>query len=342
MDTMKSTSESPSIYSENLLEHLLQSEAWGRLKGQFGWTPQRVQMGKAAAQILFKRLPLGFTIAYVPKGPTVDWTDVVQCQALFQAIHQAAKKQRAVFLKIEPNLVDPGPTMEPLNENQSKAAIHFLTQANFIPGDTIQPQSSLVVDISGDEAAILASMKQKTRYNIRLAQKKEVTIRCGDDADMKVFHELSRLTSSRDGFGVHSLTYYQQAYQQFAPQHCALLLAEFKGEPLAALMVFGHIEDAYYLYGASSDTHRNLMPTYLIQWEAIRWAKRQGYTRYDLWGIPNEPLERLEADFSTRSDGLWGVYRFKRGFGGQLVKTIGAFDFVYQPYFYKLYRFLRK
>jgi lipid II:glycine glycyltransferase (peptidoglycan interpeptide bridge formation enzyme) len=121
-----------------------------------------------------------------------------------------------------------------------------------------------------------------------------------------------------------------------------LLLAEYKQKLLAALMTFRHGNDAYYFYGASSSSHRNLMPAYLLQWEAIQWAKGYHCKSYDLWGIPDAPPSRLEAEFTQRTDGLWGVYRFKRGFGGQIIRSIGAFDYVYNPQLYKVYRFYRR
>ena len=315
--------------------HLLQSWAWGELKSHFGWIPERVQVDGAAVQILFRRLPLGKTIAYIPKGPPVDWNSAEQCHALFTAIHAAAKKRRAIFLKVEPDVVCQPDTP------QATAAGHILSQCGFTPADTIQPQNSVVVDIRADDDSILAAMKQKTRYNIRLAQRKGVTTRQGSEADLPVFYDLSSQTAARDGFGIHSEHYYENAYRLFAPHHCALLLAEFEGEPLAGLMAFCFGQTAYYFYGASSNTHRNLMATYLIQWAAIQWAKNQGCTTYDLWGIPTADVGTLEAEFSNRNDGLWRVYRFKRGFGGHVVKSIGAYDYVYHLPLYRLYQLLR-
>ncbi|RME98060.1 MAG: peptidoglycan bridge formation glycyltransferase FemA/FemB family protein [Chloroflexi bacterium] len=321
--------------------HFLQSYNWGQLKSFFGWTPVRVRTEGAAAQILFKRLPLGFTIAYIPKGPWVNWHSIEECQTLFNVIHAEARKRRAVFLKIEPHLWLAGcaPKGQPaVRPDAFAGTLHLL---GFIPADTIQPQSSIIVDISSTEEAVLAAMKQKTRYNIRLARRKGVVVRHGGEADAGLFFELARQTATRDGFGIHSLKYYQTALRLFAPHHGALLVAEFKAEPLAALVVFKHGQDAFYFYGASSNSHRNLMAPYLLQWEAIRWAKQHGCARYDLWGVPNAEPDVLEAEFTSRSDGLWGVYRFKRGFGGNLVKSVGAFDFVYNPLLYKLYRLRR-
>jgi lipid II:glycine glycyltransferase (peptidoglycan interpeptide bridge formation enzyme) len=329
--------------------HLLQSWAWGELKSRFGWTALRLQVGEAAAQILFRRLPLGLTLAYVPKGPLVNWDDSEQVHALFAAIHAEAKKRQAIFLKVEPNVASGVVATRPNHGQRMESAwplpseaIKFLTQAGFHPADTIQPRTSLVIDLNGDEAALLAAMKQKTRYNIRLAEKKGVTVRQGSAAQVAIFHQLALITATRDSFGVHSLDYYQAAYTLFAPDRCALLMAEFEGQPLAALMVFRQAQKAYYFYGASSNEYRNLMAPYLLQWAAIRWAKNQGCTHYDLWGIPDADPASLEAEFERRNDGLWGVYRFKRGFGGQWLQSVGAYDYVYNPLLYQIYRLRRK
>ncbi|MBN1221338.1 MAG: peptidoglycan bridge formation glycyltransferase FemA/FemB family protein [Anaerolineae bacterium] len=318
--------------------HLLQSWAWGELKSRFGWIAQRIQVDDAAAQILFRRLPLGLTIAYIPKGPVVDWSNWKQGQALFAAIHAEVKKHRAVFLKVEP---DVGQTPN-YPTSQATHASTFLQTYGFIPADTIQPRTSLVIDLGGDEDAILAAMKQKARYNIRLSAKKGVTVREGNKADVSIFYNLSLATSDRDGFEIHSLDYYQTAYNLFAPHNCSLLIAEFEGKPLSAVMVFCQAQDAYYFYGASANENRHLMPNYLVQWAAIQWAKNQDCTRYDLWGIPDADPATLEAEFQHRHDGLWGVYRFKRGFGGQFVQSIGAYDYIYNPLVYQLYKLYRR
>jgi lipid II:glycine glycyltransferase (peptidoglycan interpeptide bridge formation enzyme) len=185
-------------------------------------------------------------------------------------------------------------------------------------------------------------MKSKTRYNVRLAGRKGITVRPGDEADLPAFYRLMETTAERDRFAIHSQAYYEAAHRLFVP--CGqgrLLLAEYKGQLLAGLVVLipgpGSGGTACYMYGASSDEHRNLMPTYLLQWEAMCWARQQGCRTYDLWGVPDEDEETLESQFLERSDGLWGVYRFKRGFGGRLVRTVGAWDLVYAPLRYRLY-----
>ena len=182
-------------------------------------------------------------------------------------------------------------------------------------------------------------MKQKTRYNIRLAERKEVTVRRGTAADLPVFNALMQITARRDGFGVHDPQYYKSVFELFAPDdHLAFFLAEFAGRPLAAIMVSAYAGKAIYLYGASGDEERQRMPTYALQWAAIQWAKTTGCHTYDLWGIPDAPEEELEANFSDRGDGLWGVYRAKRGYGGQIQRTVGPADRVYNRLVYRLYQ----
>jgi peptidoglycan pentaglycine glycine transferase (the first glycine) len=305
--------------------HLLQSSAWGELKTDFGWQPVRIVVDDIGAQVLFRNLPLGLSLAYIPKGPVGNresW------EKLWPEVDEICRRRRAVFLKLEPDFW--------------QDAADDLWGGSLPPGlrlspQDIQPLRTIVVDLLENEDQILARMKQKTRYNIRLAARKEVVVRPSSDVD--AFYALIDLTGERAEFGVHSLEYYRRAYEIFHPLGmCQLLQAEYQGQPLAALMVFTNGTRAWYLYGASSNEERNRMPTYLLQWQAIRWAKAQGCTEYDLWGVPDAGHEQLEAEFNQRHDGLWGVYRFKRGFGGKLLRGAGPWDRVYNPLLYRFYR----
>ncbi|MGC9082985.1 MAG: lipid II:glycine glycyltransferase FemX [Anaerolineae bacterium] len=314
--------------------HILQTAEWGELKAALGWSPQRVAVGedgvpRAGALVLYRRLPLGVgTLAYVPRGPLVDWERPEEVAELLEALAGAARARRAVALIIEPDLPDESRWRELL------AAQGFRPS----PLGSIQPRRTLVVDIGRDEADILAAMKPKTRYNIRLAERKGVTVWEGTEADFPAFHRLMAETAARDRFGVHEPAYYERAYHLFVPRDRArLLMAGVEGEPVAALMVFALGRRAWYFYGASGNAHREKMPTYRLQWEAMCWARSRGCTEYDLWGVPDEDEERLEAEFARRQDGLWGVYRFKRGFGGRLVRMVGAWERPLRPALYRLY-----
>jgi len=305
--------------------HLLQSRAWGDLKSDFGWRIEHVHRGESGAQILFRSFPFGFSLAYIPKGPIGPWLP-----DLLLDLDEVCKEHQAFALKVEPDEAE-NPEMEKLLQNHG-----------FIPSmQTIQPGATLLVDISLNEDDILAKMHPKTRYNIHLATRKGVQVRPWDDLDS--FGRMMLETANRDAFGVHIPAYYQRAYDLFHPRgECELLVAEYEGKPLAAVMVFAHSQRAWYFYGASSNLERNRMPAYLLQWEAMKWAQTKGCDWYDLWGVPDETLEILERNFTSRQDGLWGVYRFKRGFGGKLVRSIGTWDKVYIPFLYRLYRWANK
>lgn len=299
--------------------HLLQSSLWGQLKSEFGWDAVHLTKGDTGAQVLFRRLPLGFSVAYIPRGPVgPNFAD------LLPELDRVCRARRAIVLKIEPDAWE--------DEEAGAVPVGFQPSTH-----SIQPPRTITIDLRGDEDVVLARMKQKTRYNIRLGLRKGVVVR--ESGDLETFNRLMETTGERDAFGVHSAAYYRRVYELFKPHEmCELLIAEAEGTPLAALMVFARGERAWYFYGASSNEYRNLMPTYVLQWEAMRWARQRGCTEYDLWGIPDADEETLEAEFSGRSDGLWGVYRFKRGFGGVIRRTAGPFDRIYNPLLYRLYQ----
>ena len=302
--------------------HLLQMGEWGELKKDFGWKPLRLILNnKTGAQILFRRLPLGLTLGYMPK-PVDGGQWLVDGEQFWVEVDSICKKNHAIFLKVEPDVW--------------AEEFHLPSSAFRLSSHNIQPPRTIVISIKDNEETILAKMKPKCRYNIRLAEKKGVTVRAWDD--IQAFHEMMTVTGGRDNFGVHSKEYYQRAYELFHPRGtCELLVAEYEGNPLASLMVFASGKRAWYVYGASNDRERNRMPTYLLQWDAIRWAKARGCEEYDLWGVPDKNEETLESNFESRHDGLWGVYRFKRGFGGQVKRAAQAVDRVYNPLLYWAY-----
>ena len=318
---------------------LLQTTQWAQLKNRFGWHSHRVWLRQdgqlvAGAQVLYRSVAFGaIKMGYIPHGPLVNWDDDEQVAVLLNQLDQSAYQNRAGIMKLEPLLWE---------DELPPAGWQAITQRHNlrIPSDTIQPPRTILLDLrpAGDD--ILAAMKQKTRYNIRLAEKKGVTVRQGDLNDMPAFVRLLAETARRDTFSIHDPRYYRSAMELF-PEQSALLLAEYEGQPLAGVMVFATGQTAAYLYGASGSAERQRMPAYAAQWAAIQWAKARGCTHYDFWGVPDYPLETLETEFTTRQDGLWPVYRFKRGFGGELRRTVGAADRVYNNLLYRLYRWRR-
>ena len=314
--------------------HPLQLRAWGRFKEAFGWQSQRLGLfdGEepvAGAQILYRNLPgVGLKFAYIPKGPLVDWNNTDLTAQLFAAIHRLARKQGAVMLRIEPELRD------------APEHRQWLLDLGFSPAPhAIQPQTTVWIDLAPSEEEILARMKQKWRYNVRLAGRKGVVVRQGDEKDVDRFIDLMQVTGQRKDFGVHAPDYYRTFWRLFTPAgRTVLLVAEFDGEMLAGIMVTQLGTKAYYFYGASGNKRRNLMPSHLLQWEAMRWAKARGCTGYDLWGVPDEVGLTPDAEIPDPPLGMWGVWRFKRGFGGEIVRYVGAWDRAYYPFVQPLAR----
>src|SRR5512133_67140 len=326
--------------------HILQTARWARLKSAFGWMGARAEVPAgpaelgapgtllplaAGASLLFRRLPWGQTLAYAPKGPLVDWDDARQVSAWLAEAKRVSRGRRAALLKIEPDL--------PASAGLSARLAAF----GFRPSlQRVQPLSTIEVDLTPELEAILACMKPKWRYNIRLAERKGVTVRSGKRADLPAIQRLLDVTGLRDGFGVHSPDYYAVATDLFEPPGILnWLIAEHEGEMLAAIAVFAFGRAAWYMWGASGELDRNLMPNHALQWAAIRWAKARGCQVYDLWGIPDEvgadPGAYAEPE-SWGEGGLWGVYRFKQGFGGRVVRFSGACDLPLSPLGYPLYR----
>jgi len=314
--------------------HPLQLTAWGRFKEAFGWQSQRLGLfvGEepvAGAQVLYRKLPgVGLKFAYVPKGPLVDWNDARQVSALFSALHRQARKRGALMLRIEPELPDAPEHRQRLADLGFSPAPH-----------AIQPQTTVWIDLTPSEEEILARMKQKWRYNVRLAGRKGVVVRPGDADDVERFIALMQVTGERKDFGVHAPEYYRTFWRLFAPAgHAVLFVAEYEGEMLAGIIVARLGDKAYYFYGASGNKRRNLMPSHLLQWQAMRWARDAGCTGYDLWGVPDEVGLNPDAQIPDPPAGMWGVWRFKRGFGGQILRYAGAWDKSYYPFVLPLAR----
>ncbi len=302
--------------------HILQTLEWGILKSRFGWDVDWVIGPDCGAQILFRKLPLGLTIGYIPKGP-VGNPDI----DFWQLIDDVCKRHHAVFIKIEADAVH--------------SEISYQYPFDVIESDPVQPRNTSILDLNAGVDTLLSGMKPKTRYNIQLARKKDVVIT--RSSDVRSFSDLMMTTGERDQFGIHHHDYYQMAYQLFHPNDaCELFIASYQDDPIAGVMVFRNGKRCWYFYGASSNLERNRMPAYLLQWEAIQWAISQGCESYDLWGIPDFPESMLESEFMNRSDGLWGVYRFKRGFNGKLVRSMRTVDWIFRPQMYKLFQLANK
>jgi len=182
----------------------------------------------------------------------------------------------------------------------------------------IQFKNTAWIDLNKPEEELLSSMKQKARYNIRLAGRKGVSVRKGKPEDLEDLYRMYLETSIRDGFIIRPKKYYLNTWLRFLRSNMAVpLIAEVDGEMVAGLIVFFFAKRIWYVYGMSTGKHRNKMPNYLLQWEAIKLGKKLGCELYDLWGAPEN---------FDKSDSMWGVYRFKVGLGCEAVQRIGAYD----------------
>ncbi len=315
--------------------HAMQSWEWGEFKRSLGWHVERIAIKRheqivAGAQLLFKPLPLiPLTVAYVPKGPMVDLADTAIANQLFAAIHQVARRRRAIFLKIEPNLLD------------DAGANALLRQHGFQPSSsTNQPRCTIIIDLTQSEQVLLASMRKKTRKLIRRSVQEGVTVEEGDASDLDALYRMMSFAAARKGHSIQEEDYYRKEWEAFRPtDRVRMLLAKYQGETVAAKMILVFDDTSMHLWGGVSEKGRQVYANYLLQWEAIRWAKQCGYRYCDLWGIPDQVGAMLDLGQEIpkdRRNGLWGTYIFKRGFGGEIAYFVGAYDYPYRPALYWL------
>jgi peptidoglycan pentaglycine glycine transferase (the first glycine) len=323
--------------------HILQTWEWGQFKAEYGWQPLpqvwRDDSGqvRAAAMVLRRSMPGGFSILYVPRGPLVDWADEEWSRRVIDELQSLARRLKAIFIKIDPELIMgygiPGTKDEQPNPAGKRVLAYMQSHDWHFSQEQIQFRNTAWLDLAGSETDWLALMKQKTRYNLRLAQKKGVQVRSGTVADLPMLYRMYAETSVRDGFVIRNEGYYLGVWQRFMERGLAEpLIAEVAddagSEAVAGIILFTFAGRAWYLYGMSREAHREKMPNYLLQWEAMRRAKARGCREYDLWGAP---------DVFDESDSMWGVFRFKEGLGARVVRTAGAFDFPARPLAYVLY-----
>lgn len=308
--------------------HILQTWEWGEFKRiTTGWHPQRIffkqgQTVIGAASVGVRKVgPI--QVMYTPKGPALPYDDIDLTMQSLTLLEKHAQAWNTAWLKIDPDVVIatgvPDEDNQPNNNGQQFTDL--LTARGWRFSDS-QPQfrNTLNIDLTADEDDILMAMSGNTRRKVRTAEKKGVTIRAATADDLNTLYDLYTTTGQRDGFITRPLDYYRQAWSVFFEAGLAhSLIAEYEGQPIAHVILYHFGEKCWYFYGASSNEERNRMPNYALQWEAMKWAKAQGYRTYDMWGAPN---------VFDESDSMWGVYEFKRGFRGTVTRHIGAWDYV--------------
>jgi peptidoglycan pentaglycine glycine transferase (the first glycine) len=338
--------------------HVLQTSQWGEFKASYGWEtfpivwlagqPGYLLLGEAgkgafpstppiaAALVLSRTVRLAgisLRVLYVPKGPLLDWGNGELYLRVLSDLAAFARQKQAILLKIDPDLtlgVGVPEKDESLGDTRTRSILAGMQSAGWRYSDEqIQFKNTVLINLDGTEDELLARMKQKTRYNIRLAERKGVRVRIGTVADLGLLYQMYAETSVRDGFVIRDDAYYRLLWEKFIQAGLAeAVIADVDEKPVAGLILFTFAGRAWYLYGMSRQAHREKMPNYLLQWEAIRRAKQKDCRTYDLWGAP---------DTFDESDALWGVYRFKEGLGGQVVRWVGAWDLPLRPQFYRLY-----
>jgi len=298
--------------------HVLQTWEWGAFKSRYGWQAARYlwlegDQPRAAASVLTRRIghrrP---AVMYVPKGPALDYGDTVLVEQVLARLEATARQERTFFVKIDPDVWT--------DTAEGKVVVETLRRRGWHASrEQVQFRNTILLDLARSPDELLAAMKSKWRYNTRLAARKGVTVRRGTPADLPLLYQMYAETAARDGFVIRPQDYYRDAWGAFVEAGLAQpLIAEVEGEAVAMVLIFHFAGQAWYMHGASRAIHREKMPNHLLQWEAMRWAREQGGEIYDMWGAP---------DVMDESDPLWGVYHFKRGFGGEFVRHIGAWDF---------------
>lgn len=329
--------------------NITQSYAWGDLAPHLG-ASEALRVGVvddagqlcAAMLILVQRAPvLNATYFYAPRGPIIDDPGSPALTVLLNFVRAQARKRDAFMLKVEPRV----PTRSPGDEDSCRVVeqitghtdgdvrwLAALQRHGFrVNPHAMHIRHEWVLDIRPDEKALLAAMKEKWRYNIRLAARKGVTVRRGSGtSDLDTFYRLYETTSERDQFFIHDRSHYEDVMRLYSEgDRAALFLAEYEGQAIAGTIVLYLGRWSWYMYGASSNAHRERMPNHLLQWNGMQWAKSKGCWYYNFRGIP---------DILEEGQELWGVYVFKRGFGGFAMRSLATHDLVYQPLIYEAYR----
>jgi lipid II:glycine glycyltransferase (peptidoglycan interpeptide bridge formation enzyme) len=314
----------------------LQSGFWATFKSEFGWKSRYFRVGSDAAPltVLSRRLARGVSFAYVPRGPAVDDPQEGRTEYL-ASVAEALKpllSRSCVFLRFDP----PWFSKRSPETQYDPAARPFLGKPFCRAAVDIQPPDTAVLFLYGrTDEEILTGMKPKWRYNIRLAEKKGVTVSAEPaDKAIDIFYSLYKTTAARDRIALHPKHYYARLLALSAEYGASspdirVWIARHEGKPLAAIITSFRRDEAVYLYGASSDEQRNLMPAYALQWAAIRAARDAGCKYYDFYGMP--PAEDPNHPMA-------GLYRFKTGFGGEVFHYAGSWDYPLRPVLYNGYR----
>lgn len=295
----------------------MQSPYWADIKEEYGFTPYffiyETEGLLEPIVVLNRPIFKKFSLAYIPHGPSNNLLEKVSLKSL--------SKELKTFLPSSTFLI----RYDLLLEKESDKSV--LKGCKKALAD-IQVPDTTILNIENDEETLLSQMHKKTRYNIRLAGKKGVIIRETDSSELDKWYDIYEITAKRDNIAIHSRAYYHSVFRRMEESsgvEIKLLLAEHEEDILAGIIVVLSGSTATYLYGASTNIKRNLMPAYLLQWEAIKLSREVGIKEYDFYGIP---------PFDDKSHSMSGLYRFKTGFGGDIIHRVGCWDYYLSPVSY--------
>ncbi len=318
--TKETLKEYEAFVSSHPNGHFLQSYAWSKQKPEWTWEGLFVRGDdgaiRGAMSVLIRRAPsLPYSIMYAARAPVCDIHDEATLSELMEGAKKLAAKHRAYCLKLDPDV-----SVEDSEFADIMARLGFRRRDTGKNFSGIQPRFVFRLDIEGkDEEELMASFHSKTRYNIRVAERKGVEIKlCGTEA-VRDFSDMMLETGVRDGFVVRSADYFENMLKNLGDS-CRLYMAYSGETPIAGTLAIHYGDKVWYLYGASSNKYRNFMPNYLLQWSMIQWAVELGCRIYDFRGVSGDLSE---------DNPLYGLYRFKKGFNGELCEFIGEFDYIF-------------
>ncbi|KAA0206744.1 peptidoglycan bridge formation glycyltransferase FemA/FemB family protein [Candidatus Uhrbacteria bacterium] len=301
-----------------------QSWAWGELQKSVGREVVRYFVASdegadpiAALQLIHQARPVvgGYWLA--PRGPVfASGLEQAIKEAVLDFLSRELQLPAGLFIRLEPQLL----------------ATNYQLPMAFIPHRSYNPATTVLIDLKKSQDELLAAMHQKTRYNVRVAERHGVTVRVGTDEEIGTFLRLTKETEERDRFSAPDFSYLEKTYRVMAKAGIARLrIAEYQNEPLAMSMEMAYGDTVTYLHGASSSRHRNVMAPFTLHWEAMRAAKQEGKTIYDFWGCNPEDVN--DPNYKPSWE---GITRFKLGWGGARVNLVGTFDVPYKPWLYNV------
>lgn len=314
--------EEETFLEQSLCGNFMQSPYWADVKNNWINTHITVRDKHGAIDgmmlLLIKKVPvLNTALIYAPRGPVCDMHNTDVLYRLKQEVLKIQRQYNAFMLKIDPMIED---TDSESIENLCTLGFEYHREKEGY--DTVQCRDNYVLDIGGrTENEIFDSFKPKWRYNIRLAERKGVICRPYGIERIDDFCRLMQETSERDGFCMRPKSYFEKMLLNLKDR-CRLYMCDWNGIPLSGAVAVNYAGKTCYVYGASSNKHRNLMPNYLMQWHMIQWALESNCYLYDFQGIPY---------YNDETHPNYGVYRFKQGFNGRILKYAGEFDYVFRP-----------